>query len=126
VDVLHVIAVPALLATLFDLREKKKTQWLYVFLFLTVVLIDIRGLLHSYVVLLHYLGVTNYWQAHAAISTSGLALSVLELIWFCAVIWIEYGQGGSKEGKTPDAEPKSDLAQAGSRIHYLKDSFKSK
>lgn len=120
VDVLHVIGVPALLATLFDLREGgKKTQWLYVFLFLTVVLIDIRGLLHSYIVLLHYLGVTNYWQAHAAISTSGLILSALELIWFCVVIWMEYGK--SKEtSSSSQEEPLLPGVKAGAKIHYLK------
>lgn len=136
VDVLHVIGVPALLATLFDLRDGKKTQWLFLFLFLffTVVMIDIRGLLHSYIVLIHYLGPTSFWQAHAAISTSGLGLSILEIIWFCVVLWMEYGgKEGSKDKeyryeinrgefpkKNPETEPKTDIAPAASRIHYLK------
>jgi hypothetical protein len=118
VDVLHVIGVPALLATLFDLRKGEKTQWLYVFLFVTVVLIDIRGLLHSFVVLVHYLGVTNYWQAHAAISTSGLVLSALELVWFCVVIWIEYRER-SKETSSK-TEPLLSNIKADIKTHYLK------
>jgi hypothetical protein len=114
-----VIGVPVLLATLFDLRKGEKIQWLYVFLFLTVGFIDVRGLLHSYYVLLQYLGVTVYWQAHAAISTSGLILSGLELIWFISVLIIVWRSSPSTS-PSGQKEPLLSSVKTDAKIHYLK------